>query len=91
MVCPLGIGNFSFTEERSLVPIHFTQYIVAMKKLNAAIQFDGKFYVARCLDLSVTSQGSTIEEAKSNLAEAIELYLETWRVGKPPIHIPALP
>ena len=49
-----------------------------MTKLNAAIKFDGKWFVARCLDLSVTSQGATLEEAKSNLAEAIELYIETW-------------
>ncbi len=49
-----------------------------MKVLNAAIQSDGKRSVARCLDLPVTSQGVTAEEAKVNLAEAIELYLETW-------------
>jgi predicted RNase H-like HicB family nuclease len=49
-----------------------------MTKLNAAIKFDGKWFVARCLDLPVTSQGTTIEDAKSNLAEAIELYIETW-------------
>ena len=49
-----------------------------MKTLNAAIKFDGKWFVARCLDLPVTSQGGTTEEAKSNLAEAIELYVETW-------------
>jgi predicted RNase H-like HicB family nuclease len=53
-----------------------------MKKLNAAIKFDGKWFVARCLDLPVTSQGPTIEEAKSNLAEAIELYIETWGVDE---------
>jgi predicted RNase H-like HicB family nuclease len=49
-----------------------------MTKLNAAIKFDGKWFVARCLDLPVTSQGSTLAEAKSNLTEAIELYIETW-------------
>ncbi len=49
-----------------------------MAKLNAAIKFDGKWFVARCLDLPVTSQGATLEEAKSNLTEAIELYIETW-------------
>jgi len=49
-----------------------------MTKLNAAIKFDGTWFVSRCLDLPVTSQGTTAEEAKSNLAEAIELYIETW-------------
>ncbi len=49
-----------------------------MRQLNAAIQSDGSWFVARCLDLPVTSQGETIEAAKANLKEAIELYLETW-------------
>jgi predicted RNase H-like HicB family nuclease len=49
-----------------------------MTKVNAAITFDGKWYVARCLDLPVTSQGSTRDLAKENLAEAVELYVETW-------------
>jgi predicted RNase H-like HicB family nuclease len=49
-----------------------------MTTFNAAIKFDGKWFVARCLDLPVTSQGATLEEAKLNLAEAIELYVETW-------------
>lgn len=49
-----------------------------MKKVNAAIKFDGRWYVARCLDLPVTSQGETLAEAKVNLVEAIELYIETW-------------
>jgi predicted RNase H-like HicB family nuclease len=49
-----------------------------MSKLNAAIKFDGKWFVARCLDLPVTSQGETFDQAKANLAEAIELYIETW-------------
>lgn len=49
-----------------------------MKTLDAAIKREGNLYVARCLDLPVTSQGETVEEAKSNLVEAIELYIETW-------------
>jgi predicted RNase H-like HicB family nuclease len=51
-----------------------------MRKLNAAIQFDGKWFVARCLDLPVTTQGETPEKAKANLKEAIELYIDTWGV-----------
>ncbi len=45
-----------------------------MSKLNAAIKFDGKWFVARCLDLPVRSQGESFDQAKANLAEAIELY-----------------
>jgi predicted RNase H-like HicB family nuclease len=36
------------------------------------------WYVARCPELSVTSQGKDLESARANLREAIELYLETW-------------
>jgi predicted RNase H-like HicB family nuclease len=34
-------------------------------------------YSALCLDLDVASEGDTLEEAKQNLMEAVNLYLET--------------
>lgn len=34
-------------------------------------------YVALCLELDIASQGSSVEEAKSNVREAVELFLET--------------
>ena len=34
-------------------------------------------YVALCLELDIASQGFSIEEAKLNLREAVELFLET--------------
>lgn len=37
---------------------------------------EGKWYVAFCAELGVTSQGETLEEAERNLREAMELYLE---------------
>lgn len=33
-------------------------------------------YVALCPELDIASQGATVEEAKLNLKEAIELFLE---------------
>jgi predicted RNase H-like HicB family nuclease len=33
-------------------------------------------FVARCLELDVTSEGDTVEEALAMLREAVELYLE---------------
>ncbi len=33
-------------------------------------------YVALCPELDIASQGATIQEASSNLQEAIELFLE---------------
>ena len=37
---------------------------------------EGKWFVARCAELGVVSQGKTIQEAQENLKEAVELYLE---------------
>lgn len=52
-----------------------------MRTVHAVFQNDGQWFIARCLDLPVTTQGKTLEAAKKNLREAIELYLETW--GEP--------
>jgi predicted RNase H-like HicB family nuclease len=49
-----------------------------MKTIHAVFQNDGDWFVARCLDLPVTTQGRTLAAAKKNLQEAVELYLETW-------------
>jgi len=45
-------------------------------KFTTVINKEGKWYVARCVELGVVSQGRTIEEAQENLKEAVELYLE---------------
>lgn len=45
-------------------------------KYNVIIEQEENWYVAKCIDNNVASQGKTIEEALSNLKEAIELYLE---------------
>jgi predicted RNase H-like HicB family nuclease len=45
-------------------------------KFTTIIIQEGKWYVARCLELGVVSQGKTIEKAQENLKEAVELYLE---------------
>ncbi|MGH3265597.1 MAG: type II toxin-antitoxin system HicB family antitoxin [Trebonia sp.] len=44
--------------------------------LTAAVTHEGEWYVARCLQVEVASQGQTIEEALANLKEALELYFE---------------
>lgn len=48
------------------------------KKFTAVITREDKWYVAHCVELGVVSQGKTIEEAQSNLKEAVELYLESF-------------
>jgi predicted RNase H-like HicB family nuclease len=46
-------------------------------QLTALIERDGNWYVALCPDLDIASQGATIEEARANLIEALELFFET--------------
>jgi predicted RNase H-like HicB family nuclease len=46
------------------------------RTLTAAIVRDGEWYVARCLEVEVASQGENIVEALTNLREALELYFE---------------
>ena len=40
------------------------------------IEQEGDWYVAFCPELDVASQGKTVEEARINLKEALELYLK---------------
>lgn len=47
-----------------------------MYRSTVVIIKEGKWFVARSVELGVTSQGKTVEEAKKNLREALELYLE---------------
>ena len=57
-------------------------------RLTAAITHEAPWYVARCLDVEVASQGETVEEALENLREALELYFEDAplpELGEPPI------
>jgi len=40
------------------------------------VQKEDDWYVAKCIDNKVASQGRTIEESLANLKEALELYYE---------------
>jgi predicted RNase H-like HicB family nuclease len=46
--------------------VHFT----------AVVSQEGEWYLARCLEVEVASQGHSVEEALANLKEALELYFE---------------
>ena len=54
------------------------------RKFTAVITKEGKWYVAHCVEIGVVSQGKTIEEAQSNLKEAVELYLESFGIKNIP-------
>ncbi len=47
-----------------------------MKEIQYAIWQEGKYYVSKCLNNYISSFGDTVEEAKANLMEALELYYE---------------
>lgn len=44
--------------------------------LKYIIYKEGKYYVAQCLNVDVSSFGESIQEAQNNLKEALELYFE---------------
>ena len=46
-------------------------------QLTAVIERDGDGFVSLCPELDIASQGDTIEEARANLVEALDLFLET--------------
>ena len=47
------------------------------RQFTAVIEREGDGYVALCPELDIASEGDSIEQARANLAEAVELFLET--------------
>jgi predicted RNase H-like HicB family nuclease len=64
-----------------------------MKALNlqSVVYKEGKYWVAQCLNVDVSSFGKSEEEALENLREALDLYFddndqpEIGEVGKPEV------
>lgn len=48
-----------------------------IKQLTAIIEREEGGYVSLCPEFDIASQGDTIEEARLNLREALELFFET--------------
>ena len=47
------------------------------KQLTAVIEREGDGYVALCPEVDIASQGNSVDEARTNLREALELFFET--------------
>ena len=47
------------------------------RQFTAVIEREDDMFVAFCPELDVASQGATVEEARDNLVEAIELFFES--------------
>lgn len=45
--------------------------------LTAIIEREGDGYVSLCPEVDIASQGTSVEEARANLHEALELFFET--------------
>jgi predicted RNase H-like HicB family nuclease len=45
-------------------------------KVKNVVWKEGKYYVAQCLNVDISSFGKTKKEALKNIDEALELYLE---------------
>lgn len=55
----------------------YTAAVGTTRQLTAILTREGDGYEALCPELDIASQGLTVEEARSNLVEALELFFET--------------
>lgn len=46
-------------------------------EVTAVIEAEGDGFVALCPELDIASQGDSVEDARKNLVEALELFFET--------------
>lgn len=51
--------------------------MATQQRLTAIIEREDEAFVSLCPELDIASQGSSIEEAKANLVEALTLFFET--------------
>lgn len=58
--------------------------LTIMKKLNLKniLWKEGKYYVAQCLNVDVSSFGKTKTEALKNIKEALDLYFEDAKASE---------
>jgi len=49
----------------------------SQQRMTAIIEREDDGFIALCPELDIASQGSTIEEARANLVEALTLFFET--------------
>ena len=59
-----------------------------MRQMTAIIEREGDGYVSLCPELDIASQGATIEEARANLTEALELFFDEILVQQPLVKRP---
>ena len=55
----------------------YHQPMKSKRQLTAIIEREDDVYVALCPELDIASQGQTVEAARTNLIEALELFFES--------------
>jgi len=45
-----------------------------LRKFTAIIEKEGRWFIAHCPELDIASQGKSVDEARKNLREAVELF-----------------
>lgn len=55
--------------------------------LHALLWQEHNWYVVKCLEVEVASQGKTKKEALKNIEEAVELYFEDEKVKAPDVFV----
>ena len=55
----------------------YNRLMEATRQLTAIIEREGDAYVALCPQLDIASQGETVDAARTNLVEALELFFES--------------
>ena len=57
--------------------VRYNRPMKATRQLTAIIEREADSYVALCPELDIASQGDTVESARTNLIEALELFFES--------------
>jgi len=57
--------------------LSFTEEAAMNRRLTVIVEREGDGYVSLCPDLDIASQGDTVEQARDNLREALELFFES--------------
>ena len=59
------------------VQVGYNPVMKTTRQLTAIIEREDNAYVALCPELDIASQGDTVETARTNLIEALELFFES--------------
>ena len=59
------------------MPVGYNRGMKTTRQLTAIIEREDNAYVALCPELDIASQGATVETARTNLIEALELFFES--------------